>query len=188
MLCICCNIFYRITLHNKSKKTVCAYISQVFKDEWAWSSSTRQILNDSYMKFPPVQESYIATSGISSSKSNTKDTLISSSVSPVSSPVYSYSSFKSAQQPQQSRSYSNIPLPPSIGSSKSSPTLQNVSINMSSAELVPKTVSPSIGDQSKVYQTAYYIQSQSSLNKYNRELSINPAYASNPNYTKSYHS
>ena len=164
-------------------------IFQVFKDEWAWSSSTRQILNDSFMKFPPVQDSYALSSGTSTATSSFKETVVSSNTSAVS-PTYSYPNLKSLQQqsqPQQSHSYSAIPLPPSLGVSKSSPKIQNISINMSGTDLVPKTVSPSIGEQTKTYQTPYYVQTSSS-GKYNRELCINPSYASSPNYSKTYRS
>lgn len=140
------------------------------------------------MKFPPVQDTYSLNVGASTASSKLKETLVNTSVPAVSSPSYSYPDLKSVQQPQQSHSYAAIPLPPSLGVSKSSPKLQNVAINMSGTELVPKAVSPSLGEQSKAYQTAYYLQSPSSLGKYNRELNINPKYASSPSYSKSYRS
>lgn len=141
------------------------------------------------MKFPPVQDSYALSSGANTVPSSFKETVVSSNTSVVS-PTYSYPNLKSVQQPQslQSHSYSAIPLPPSLGVSKSSSKPQNISINMSGADLVPKTVSSSTGEQSKTYQTSYYVQTSSSSSKYNRELCINPSYSSSPNYTKTYRS
>lgn len=143
------------------------------------------------MKFPPVQDSYALSSGANTVPSSFKETVVSSNTSVVS-PTYSYPNLKSVQQPQlqqqSSHSYSAIPLPPSLGVSKSSPKTQNISINMSGTDLVPKTVSPNTGEQSKMYQTSYYVQTSSSSSKYNRELCINPSYASSPNYNKTYRS
>lgn len=140
------------------------------------------------MKFPPVQETYSLTTVTTIPTGNLKETTVASNMSSVSSTTYSYPNFKSIQQPVQSHSYSSIPLPPSLAVSKSSPKQQNASINMSGADLLPKVAFAGASEQSKMYQTSYYLSSPTSASKYNRELNINPTLSSNPNYTRSYRS
>ncbi|XP_054710261.1 zinc transporter 6-like isoform X3 [Uloborus diversus] len=156
----------------------------VFKDEWAWSSSTRQILNDSYMKFPPTSEAYASTTS-SSLTSTTKPIIlnVNPSLKDTFSSTYSTPSVKTLSHSKPvGTGFANIPLPPSLSSSShttKTSNLQYFSIDMAGTNYVPKHDA----NQQSAMQVMY--SSETSASKYNRELSINPSAVSH-DYIKSY--
>ncbi|XP_035218327.1 zinc transporter 6-A-like isoform X2 [Stegodyphus dumicola] len=148
-------------LLNKLSSLVTDITIQVFKDEWAWSSSTRQILNESFMKFPPITEVYSATSiPVANSSSTIKEALSSSnSAKTNSSSTYTSPPIKIPEQTHASYGYATIPLPPSLSGSQASKTkMQHFAVDMMpETAFMPKHTSSelSLQSSSKMYQTVY---------------------------------
>ncbi|XP_015919442.1 zinc transporter 6-A [Parasteatoda tepidariorum] len=169
-------------LLNKLSSLVTDITIQVFKDEWAWSSTTRQILNDPFLKFPSKSETFPATAAIPSPNVGSPNTTICTSSSSYSSSSSSSSSrtFETKQSPGV---FAAIPLPPSLSSSHSPNTeVREFSIEMSPGiSPIPKpSYDSSQGTPS--HQHIYDLQSISNPSKYSRELIINPMLTSSPNY------
>ncbi|KFM60469.1 Zinc transporter 6, partial [Stegodyphus mimosarum] len=181
-------------LLNKLSSLVTDITIQVFKDEWAWSSSTRQILNESFMKFPPITEVYAATSiPVVNSSSTIKEALSSSnSAKTNSSSTYTSPAIKIPEQTHASYSYATIPLPPSLSGSQASKTkMQHFAVDMMPETVfMSKHMSSDLSLQSspKMYQTAYSQMPTSQASKYGRELTINPLFTTNSDYIKAYKS
>ncbi|GIY29763.1 zinc transporter 6-A [Caerostris extrusa] len=174
-------------LLNKLSSMVTDITIQIFKDEWTWSSGTRQILNDHFLKFPPGSETYsLPTTVTTSVSSSEKETVLN----PLSfknsyASTYSAPNTKTHDTKKSPSSYATIPLPPSLSSSYSpkSPA-QDYSIDMNSdTSLVQTHMSYDTSLQSS-RQIPYSLQSVPSTNKYNRELTINPLFNSKPDYVK----
>lgn len=139
---------------------------QIFKDEWTWSSTTRQILPDPYLKFPTGNDAYTLPT-VSSSVPIKDNDLIPTKVP--------YNTTPEPKKP--TTSFASIPLPPSLSTGKSQ---QDFSIDMTS-DLVHK-------QSLKDGLTTYNLQSVTSTNKYNRELTINPLFTGRTDGVKSYRS
>ncbi|GBM05057.1 hypothetical protein AVEN_60241-1 [Araneus ventricosus] len=99
--------------------------------------------------------------------------------------AYTTASTKTHDSKKTPGSYSTIPLPPSLSSSYSPKSpVQEYSIDMTSeANLVQTHASYDTSPQS-ARQVPYSLQSVSSTNKYNRELTINPLFSSKSDYVK----
>ncbi|XP_055943271.1 zinc transporter 6-like isoform X1 [Argiope bruennichi] len=175
-------------LLNKLSSMVTDITIQIFKDEWTWSSGTRQILGDHFLKFPTGSESYSLPTTVTTSVSSTeKEVILNPNLSYKNSYASAYTapSTKTHDSKKTPGSYATIPLPPSLSSSHSPKSpVQEYSIDMTSEANLAQTHASYDTSPHSVRQVPYSLQSVSSTNKYNRELTINPLFTSKSDYVK----
>ncbi|GFX48575.1 zinc transporter 6-A [Trichonephila clavipes] len=175
-------------LLNKLSSMVTDITIQIFKDEWTWSSGTRQILTDPFLKFPPGSESYaLPTTTITSISNSDKDIGLNTSLSHKTAYTSTYSapSTKTLESKKSPGSFATIPLPPSLSSSHSPKSIiQDFSIDMTSDVNFVQTHSLYDPKPQSFRQASYNLQSITGTNKYNRELTINPLFTSKSDNAK----
>ncbi|KAG8182101.1 hypothetical protein JTE90_018373 [Oedothorax gibbosus] len=147
-------------LLNKLSSLVTDITIQIFKDDWTWSSGTRQILPDPYLKFPTGN-----TEAFTIPNNATTPTTITNKE------IIKYPHVANSHiQPKPT--FAQIPLPPSL----------------SKAQVVDYAIDMTTDKQMDGSQRTYSLQSVTSSNKYSRELMINPMFTGRTENVKSYRS